>query len=309
MRKPDAEIDIKHLMAFNEILKRSSISDAAIELGVSQPSVSLMLAKLREHFGDPLFVRTPNGMQPTPRAKALSPLISDALAAFRHVTIDTDDFDPLVSKMTFRISLTDIGQVVMLPMIANRLRELAPTVHLDVSTTSEDSYKRLESDELDLAFGSVRKLQPSFFQKNLFKEQFVCILSKAHPRIGQVITIDQYMEERHVTVNSAGTGGWIVEAAIDRHLNPRNIVFELPTFLGLAPIVEGTDLIATVPLRLAEVLTASHRIKVVALPIKIPPYDVKQYWHERQHNNPANKWLRGVVSSIVALKLARQLKN
>jgi DNA-binding transcriptional LysR family regulator len=237
-------------------------------------------------------------MQPTPRAKALIAPITNALAAFRRVTSDMDEFDPQTSRTTFRISLTDIGQVVLLPLIASRLRELAPKSSLEVSSTTEDSYKRLESDDLDLAFGSVRKLQPSYFQKNLFKEHFVCIVSKKHPRVESTLTIEQYLDERHVVVRSAGTGAWMIEAAVDRDMNPRNIVIELPTFLGLGQIVEKTDLLATIPIRLARVLAAANEIRIVPFPIKIPAYDVKQYWHERQHNSPANKWLRGVVANL-----------
>lgn len=305
MRYAEGGLDVKHLVAFDEIYRSCSISDAAIALGISQPSVSVMLSKLREHFRDPLFVRTPTGMQPTPRAKVLCAPIRDALSAFRRAATQSEDFVPGTSTIVFRVSMTDIGQVVMLPLLGRRLRELAPNTTLEVTSTTANSYKLLESDDLDLAFGSVRKLPPSYFQKNLFKEHFVCIASARHKRIHETITIEQYLDERHAIVSSAGTGGWMVEAAIDRLTQARKVVFELPTFLGLAEIVESTDLIGTIPARLADELASTHKIKILPSPIKIPPYDVKQYWHERQHHNPANKWLRGLVTSIIAFKLAK----
>lgn len=305
MRRSDDDVDFKHLLAFDQIYRCGSISDAALALGVSQPSVSLMLSKLRKHFDDRLFVRTQSGMQPTPRAKALSAPVREALNAFHRAATHTDDFVPETSQIVFRISMTDIGQVVMLPLLARRLRELAPNTTLYVTNTTVDSHKRLASDDLDLAFGSVSRLPPSCFQKNLFKEYFVCISSLEHPRIGRTITVDRYLDEHHVTITSAGTGAWMVESAVDRLVHKRKIVFEIPTFFALAEIVESTDLIATVPVRLAEVLARNHRIKVLSLPIKIPSYDVKQYWHERQHNNPANKWLRGLVTNIITLNLAK----
>src|SRR5690242_8372798 len=112
MRGSAGDLDLKHLLAFDEIYRCCSISDAALALGMSQPSVSLMLSKLRDYFHDPLFVRTPSGMQPTPKAKALSGPIKNTLTAFRRVTIDTEEFDPETSRVVFRISMTDIGQIV-----------------------------------------------------------------------------------------------------------------------------------------------------------------------------------------------------
>jgi DNA-binding transcriptional LysR family regulator len=298
MRQLDLDLDFKHLLVFDEIFKRRSVSEAANALGLSQPSVSLLLSKLREHFQDPLFVRTPSGMQPTPRAKTISAPVTVALNALRRATAQEDAFVPATSRNVFRLSFTDIGQVVILPLLLPRLRQLAPHVSLTVASTAPDTYKKLEGDNLDLAFGSVRKLPPSFFQKTLFKDQFACIASKKHPRIGEHITLERYINERHVVVTSAGTGAWVLESVVDRLPQRRGVVLEIPTFLGLGRIVATTDLIGTVPMRLAKVLAATQTIRILQLPVKIPIYDVKLYWHERQHNNVANKWLRKVVVDL-----------
>jgi DNA-binding transcriptional LysR family regulator len=309
MPNANTDLDVKHLMAFDAIYKSGSISDAALRLRISQPSVSLMLSRLREHFGDPLFVRTSRGMQPTPFAKSLSDPIKGAIGAFRRASTHTEDFDPARSTAVFRVSLTDIGQIIILPALTLRLRELAPKITLTVATTTVDSYKSLESDELDLAFGSVRNLQPSCFQKTLFKDRFVCIASATHNRLSDKLTIEDYFAEEHVVVSSSGTGTWLVEAAVDRCTRSRKIVFELPNFLALPRLVEGTDLLATVPIRLAQILATTHKIKILSLPISIPPYDVNQYWHKRQHNDAANKWLRGLVSTTVALTVPKKLDS
>jgi DNA-binding transcriptional LysR family regulator len=307
MSHANTDLDVKHLMAFDAIYQTGSISDAALRLRISQPSASLMLSRLRAHFGDPLFVRTPRGMQPTSLATSLSEPIKGAIGAFRRASSHTEDFDPIRSTIVFRISLTDIGQIIILPALALRLRELAPKITLDVTTTTFDSYKSLESDELDLVCGSVRKVQPSCFQKTLFKDRFVCIASATHNRLSDKLTIEEYFAEEHVAVNSSGTGTWLVEAAVDHSTRSRKIVFELPNFLVLARLVEGTDLLATVPIRLAQILATTHNIRILSLPISIQPYDVKQYWHKRQHNDPANKWLRDLVSMTVALTVPKKL--
>lgn len=307
MSHANTDLDVKHLMAFDAIYQSGSISDAALRLRISQPSVSLMLSRLRAHFGDPLFVRTPRGMQPTSLARSLSEQVKGAIGAFRRASTHTEDFDPNRSATVFRISLTDIGQIIILPALALRLRELAPKIKLDVTTTTFDSYKRLESDELDLVCGSVHKIQPSCFQKTLFKDRFVCIASAAHNRLSDGLTTEEYFAEEHVAVNSSGTGTWLVEAAFDRSTRSRNIAFELPNFLVLARLVEGTDLLATVPIRLAQILATTHNIKILSLPISIQPYDVKQYWHRRQHNDPANKWLRDLLGTTVASTVPKKL--
>jgi DNA-binding transcriptional LysR family regulator len=309
MPHADTDLDVKHLIAFDAIFESGSISNAALRLGMSQPSVSLMLSRLREHFGDPLFVRTSRGMQPTAMARTLSEPVKGAIGAFRRASAHTEDFDPARSNIVFRISLTDIGQLIILPALALRLRELAPKITLNVATTTVDSYKSLESDELDLSFGSVRKLQPSCFQKTLFEDRFVCIASATHNRISNGLTTEEYFAEEHVVVSSSGIGMWLVEAAADRSTRSRKIVFELPNFLALARLVEGTDLLATVPIRLAHVLAAIHKIKILSLPISIPTYAVKQCWHKRQHNNPANRWLRGLVATTIASAVPKRLDS
>jgi DNA-binding transcriptional LysR family regulator len=290
--------DLKHLKAFDEIYKTRSISNAAENLGVSQPSISLALSRLRQHFRDPLFVRTSAGMQPTPRAEALLPPLRNALEALRVTLGQAPAFEPATSDHTFRICVTDIGQVVLLPSILNRLKILAPRVKVDLTNITSETPKELETGHIDLAVGFVRKINPTHFQQSLFKEHFACIVSTRHPRIASRLTLSQFLREGHVAVTSSGTGHWIVERTFERKAFVRNVALRVPNFLGLAQIIENTDLLSTVPARLGTVLAASANIRVVRLPVELPTYHVKQYWHQRHHHDPAHKWLRAIISDL-----------
>src|SRR5579872_1585459 len=190
-------IDLKLLAVVTELHRTKSVSQTAENLDLSQSAISMSLAKLRKLFNDPLFVRTSSGMNPTPHAVELIGLLKNAedilQAAFDlHVV-----FDPMRSERRFNMYSSDIAQVTLMPRLMQRLKSIAPNVGIDLRRLSEATSKQLESGDADLAVGFIMPLGAGFCQQRLFKERFVCVARKDHPRIGDTIDIEEFQDETH----------------------------------------------------------------------------------------------------------------
>jgi DNA-binding transcriptional LysR family regulator len=289
-------IDLKLLTIFQEIYKTRSISQAAENLEMGQPAVSMSLAKFRKHFNDPLFVRTSAGMEPTPHAQQLIQPVREALALLKMALGHQTSFDPKTSARMFKLCMTDVGQRVLMPHLLPRLSEIAPSVKIDVSYVSERTSKGLESGDIDLAIGFLPELDAGFFQQKLFTDKFVCVVNGQHPRIKGKLSLEQYQTESHVVITQQGTGHGIVEQTLASLKIHRNIGLRIPNYLGVSSTMESTEFIATVPHRFA--LALGKNVRVVELPFKIPEYRVMQHWHERYARDPGIEWLRKVMIDI-----------
>jgi len=289
--------DVNLLRLFDLLYSTHSVTRAAEQLGLSQPTVSIWLGKLRRQLNDPLFVRTPNGMQPTPRADELIEPARQALEALRSLTARGAVFDPSRSSRRFRICMTDASHVTLLPQLLAHVRALAPGVSLEAARIDEETAHALQAGEADLALGFVPWLDSGFYQQALFPQGWVCLANPQHPRVRKHLGLRQYKEEAHVGI-VAGTGAQLLADALERHRIQRRVVLELPGFLGLAAIVSTTDLIATLPRHIGETLAAASGLAVLDCPVSIPPFTVKQHWHARYHHEPGNRWLRGLVATL-----------
>jgi len=273
------------------------VTRTAEQLGQSQPTISLWLGKLREQLGDPLFVRTPTGMAPTPQADALITPCREVLESLRRLTAWEIGFDPASAQRRFRLCLSDASHITLLPKILEYLRNHAPGIRLEVARIDGNTERALETGEADLAIGFVPWLGGGIYQQVLFPQDWVCLASPGHPRIGDALQLDEYVREGHVFV-SAGTGQKLLEAALARNAIERQIVLELPGFLGLGAVVGNTDLIATLPRHIGETLARPHGLKVHTCPLPIETFLVKQHWHARYHQDPGNRWLRSTISTL-----------
>ena len=293
-------IDTRLLMVFDAIRRSGSVSAAAELLGLGQPAVSVALAKLRHRFGDPLFVRTSRGMAPTPVAEELSASVRDVLAALDAVLGHHNVFDPQHADRRFRICMTDISQLVLLPRLWERLRVVAPGIRIEVHPLSGDTGRMLESGEADLAMGFMPQLEAGFYQQLLFRQSFVCVLGANHPRIADGLSLEQFETEDHAIVTSSGAGPLIVDREIARRLIRRRIALEIPNFLGAAFVAENTDLLVIIPQRLGDLLATHGSFRILPVPFPLPDYPVKQHWHERYHHDPGNRWLRGLIFELLS---------
>lgn len=291
-------IDLKLLQLFEEIYRTRNLSRAAKNLDLTQPAVSLALGRLRQHFDDPLFVRTGGVMSPTPTADQLRGMVANAIAMLEATLSYQPHFNPTTDHRLFHIAMTDIGQIVVLPELLNALKALAPNIRVDVVTITSAVPDQLQHGEIDLALGFMPDMEGRFVQENLFEERFACLVGEKHPRIGEVLSAQHYRDEEHVIVTMSGTGHLIIERNLERQGVFRKIAVHIPNFLGLGTIVGNTDLIATLPRRVAVELSHAYNVRIMEPPVSLPTYLVRQHWHERMQHDPAHSWLRRLITSL-----------
>lgn len=288
-------INLKLLLVFAEIYNTRSITQAAENLDLGQPAVSMSLSKLRKHYNDLLFVRTSEGMAATPHAQEIIQNIQDAIKLLNLTLQYRVVFDPLKSTRIFRFAMTDLGVRVIIPSLLEWLRHSAPSIKVHVSNLNESTPKYLETGEVDLAVGFLTQQGPGFFQQMLGKDRYVCLIWAGHPRIKDVLTMEQFQSERHVVVSLQGTGHRIIEQELeDMRIS---IVLKLSNFLEI-PIIRNTEFLAVVPESYAKVLVQTGAFRAIPLPFEMLPYKVMLHWHERFLHDPAVTWIRGGMMEL-----------
>lgn len=290
-------IDLKLLRLLDALHASQSVTRTAERLGLSQPTISIGLARLRKMLDDPLFVRTPEGMQATPRTQALMPAVRQVLDGMDLLVSVTAQFDAGSSERRFRIFMTDASHVTLMPRLFAHVRALAPGVKLEAATLGPDMAQALQSGEADLALGLIPTLDRGFYQQALFDQDWVCLCNADHPSIGEKLHLKHYLAEAHVGIVS-GTGAQLLESALQKLGKPRRVQLALPGFLGLPGILSTSDLVATLPRHIGETLAQAAGLRVLPCPVAIEGFTVKQYWHTRYHQDPANRWLRSVCAEL-----------
>jgi DNA-binding transcriptional LysR family regulator len=297
-----AKLDLNWLSVFVEIYKTQNVSRAAVHLDMEQASASIALNKLRRHFDDPLFVRTSQGMAPTPRAQAIYPELEQALRHVDRARGKTEAFAPQLAAREFRICMSDISEIILLPRLINHLQRTAPGLVIVADKIASDSRRRLESGDVDLAIGFTPDLEAGFFQQALFAQDFVCLAARSHPRVQGQLSRRDLMAEGHVLVSATGTGHGIVDKVLVRQKIVRRVVLRVPSFLGVARIVAQTEFLAIVPRLLGHALAQQEPIQVLEPPVTLPAYKVKQHWHERFNADAGNIWLRRTLAELFTEK-------
>ena len=294
-------LEIKLLRLLDQLYLTRSVTRAAEALGQSQPTISIWLARLRQQLGDPLFVRTGEGMLPTPRADALIPTVREVLSGLARISESSSAFDPATAQRRFAICMTDASHITLLPHLLAHVRAVAPGLALDASRIDADLASNLQSGKADLAVGFLPWLDAGFYQQTLYSQDWICLANANHPRIRddkpELWNLQAYQAESHIGISS-GTGYQLLDSTVASQQIARQIRLELPGFLGLSAILSTSDLIATLPRHIGETLAAVAGLRVLPLPFEIPSFTVKQYWHARYHHDAANRWLRGVCAEL-----------
>jgi DNA-binding transcriptional LysR family regulator len=268
-------------------------------------AVSNTLAKMRRRFGDPLFLRTPAGMVPTPFAEALAGPVGEALALIHAGLNRQTAFDPATHRRPVTIGMTDIGEIVFLPALVERLRQDAPGVTLStVRNAAVNLRDAMEAGTVDLAIGLLPQLKAGFFQRRLFLQRYVCLFRRGHAldrtADGPGLTLDDYRAAEHLVVVSPGTGHGKVDERIARAGVQRLVRLTVPHFVGVGQILRKTDLLATVPERLAMHLAEPFELTWRPHPVPLPAIPITMFWHAKAHQSPAHQWLRGLVAGLFA---------
>lgn len=291
-------LDLNLLITLDALLSERNVTRAAQRLNVSQPAVSIQLAKLRDFFKDPLLLPGPRGMRPTVRAEALREPLRQALEALEATVSPARPFNPAEANHTWRIAATDYGESTIVLPALDGLRTAAPATRLAVVEMVPTRIARqAEQGEIDLAFHTTEGSPPGMRRRTLFKERYVLVGRADHPRLKRRPTMAQFCQLEHVIVSPDGGGFFgVTDEALAKAGLARKVVLSVPHFLFVRSVLANTHLVAMLPARLVRDV---HDLKVIEPPLDMPGYEMSMLWHERAHRDPAHQWLREFIAASV----------
>lgn len=298
-------LDLNLIKTFDAIHRHHNLSAAAVELGLTQPAISAALKRLRAHFGNPLFVRTSHGMRPTPHADEMAGKIARALGLLREAG-QSASFARATTTVHYRIYINDVGMLVVMPQVLRHVSEQAPHAKISIIDLRPDEVvDALDSGEIDLAIGYFLGMPNWARQQTLRKTSYVCAVRSDHPDIGDSLSLDQYLRAKHGMYSTSGSPHSVVDETLARLNLTRDVTLRVPRFAALPFLIARSDLLVTIPQDLGLAFSRLIDIKLFAPPVPLGDFEIKQYWHERHHAEPAFQWLRSVVRRET-LHLVRQ---
>jgi LysR family transcriptional regulator, mexEF-oprN operon transcriptional activator len=288
--------DLNLLVAFDALMAERNVTRAARRVGVGQPAMSYSLTRLRELFGDELFVRTAGTMQPTTRALGLAAPVGRVIADIRQSVLANRTFKPDQAELTFQVGATDHSELAILPGVLTVLRSSAPKVRLAVKPIDRDRLPAmLESGAIDLAVCYFPAPPGPHQSEVLFHEDFVCLFDPRACRATAPLKLKTYLELPHIIVSLRGELTGNVDAILTRAGSKRFVFMATPHFLAVPYFLHGLRAVAALPRRLAEHCRDLADLTLSALPIAVEGFDVSMHWHARTETDPAHRWFRDLV--------------
>lgn len=292
--------DLNLLIVFKALAEESHLTKAAEKLHMSQPAVSNALSRLRVLFEDELFVRAPKGMRPTSKARSIMPAIDQALDIIQEQLVSTEEFDIKKAKINFAISINGYAEFVNFPVVIETLRKDAPNAHLEVFPESDlNTPELLRAGELDIVIDYVPQKGKDFIEEPFFEEQLVVIAHNRNSQIVNDLTVELYKSMHHVAVRPRDHRGSHIEILLGRKQIRRQIVVSVSNLISIPSIVAKSDMIATVPKRLAEFFSSTYPITIYELPFKVETVPISMFYHREKINDPAHQWLRNLIKKNV----------
>ena len=303
-------VDLNLLHVFDALMTERSVTRAGKQVGLSQSATSNALSRLRALFGDALFVKTPAGMIPTPRAQALGGPIRVALDTIATAVRLPTPFDPARSHHTFTLGMSDYVEFTLLPSLVRVCAKIAPGVTLSVRAVDRGTgLELLDASAIDLAIGYFPEIKSWHASEALFSERWVCVgcdCNDALP-VRNRLTLKQYLANPHLVVSSRENRvgpdamlGDFDEALFRAHGLRRRVVTSIPHFLAAPFVIERTPLLATIEERLAKRHLGHLGLRLFALPFKVAGFEVSQAWHRSRAADPAHRWLRERINELAA---------
>ena len=287
------ETDLNLFIAFDVIYTEKNLTKAGQVLGITQPAVSNALSRLRELFGDDLFIRTSKGMIPTPVANQIIKDVRSALSLIQNTISETEKFDPSIAEMTFKISIGDSSEYRLLPPLIKELAEIAPKIKVETYLTPrKDAPRELASGTIDFSIDPPVHSDPHLRHEKIYEEDYVMIVRKDHPILNlKEITIEDYLKLSHIHISNRKTGLGHVDMALYRLGLSRDISLRAQHFLVAPYIVEQSDLAITTTKGFAVDRDLAWR----ELPFEIEPLILHLYWHEAKDSDPSTKWMKDLM--------------
>lgn len=292
------ETDLNLLVAFDALLRERHVTRAADRLDMSQSSMSLALAKLRDQFGDDILIKGPSGLVATQRAEEIWPKVRIAIEAFKEVFQPPEDFDPSTAANNFRLIVIDYIDLLVMPKVMQRLRQEAPHITIQMLQPNPHHFGEImAAGELDLAL-SYFPAPPDYLKSRLlFNDRFVGVGGMGNTALDDSLDAAQFCALPHVTIEPEAAQ--IYNVLIDETLAPmglrRHVQMVKPSFLALPFLLETTDMVSCLPEKLATRMKNMANVKAVNLPFELPSFDVRMLWHPRTAKSAAHEWFRGVV--------------
>jgi DNA-binding transcriptional LysR family regulator len=295
-KSPDLNLLYIAVALYDEL----SVSHAARHLGMSQPAVSKALRRLRETFDDPLFVRSPRGIMPTPRAHAIVRAARPHLLHLHEDLLKGERFDPASSTRPFTVAVSDVAEVAFFPSIVEHFRTHAPKCPVStVSVTDAQLAEGLEKGDIDMAAGYFPTLAArNFRQRRLSRHGFACLMRAGHPLWKSRLTVTGFLAAEHIVVRSEGRSLDVLERFLERRKMRRKIAVQTSHVLSAPFIVMESQLVATLPFAVVTRFASLTPQVAAALPPFDIQYDLKLHWHRRFDNDPRSLWLRDQLAAV-----------
>ena len=290
-------MNLQSMKIFLAVFDHRSVGDAAAFLGMSQSGLSTALARLRKTLGDSLFISTASGMQPTTRAKELVLPMREALEFIEHRIMNKGSFDPASDDREFRIAASDTAEAMYLPRALNTLNKVAPHVRLRMVITAPPQLQRALSEGLvDLALGYFPDLMSAeFMRRRIGQHGFLCICGAKNKELIHDFTLERYVNARHVVLEPPTRKQGLLETFLQKRGIHRKAALTTPHFMSMPQILLSTDLIATVPDAIADTFAENSQLARLPLPFHSPVFDSHLHWSKSVNNDPAHRWLRGIL--------------
>ena len=287
-------IDFAAIRTLRLVSELGSFSKAAAALGTNQSTISYTMDRLRAAFHDKLFVRQRGGIAPTPRCAEIVERASHLLDGFEGL-VQPADFQPATASGRVTIVCNYYERSVILPRTIGEIRRRAPRLMVEIRTAGGEGLATLKRGEADLLVGPYEIHEESFYHRHLLDDHYVCVMQRSHPLAGKRLRLDDYVKASHAVVTYGGTwrSGYLKE--LDRRGLSLDQMLAVPSISDLTHILPGTDLISTVPSRIASHIAKS----VVTTPCPLPePFQVGMTWTSRTHHSAAHRWLRQLLAQI-----------
>ncbi|GEM77342.1 LysR family transcriptional regulator [Vibrio sagamiensis] len=300
-----ARLDLNLLVCFKVLLEELNVTRAAHRLCLSQSTVSKSLAKLRQQFNDPLFIRHSHGLTPTPRALFLKPKLEQLINQLE-VLVQPEEFTPHNSEYHFHIATVESAYPLILPHFLPVIFQQAPRVTISTHSWSEQTFKLLQRGAIDLGItgrdidindAKLTMLPPDdVFEQEIYRDHQMCILRKNHPILQKKWNLDAYLSLRHVQVRCDGNDRWLLDYRLADIGKERDIAVTVPDFNSAASLCTYTDFIFTAPSHFIKLAAAQLDMAFVPLPLEFPPMAYSLFWHKDRKNDSALTWLRNMIT-------------
>lgn len=295
------KVDLNLFVVFEAIYCEGSITKAASALNLSQPAVSHSLSKLRSNFDDALFIRQGNQMRPTPVANNVIADVREALQQLKICLAQSRQFEPLVSRHSFNISLHGALEASYLPPLIQRVTKAAPLIRLQSSrrVNRSELETKLASGDIDLAIDTLLPVSDNVLHTQLDQSKLVVLARKNHPHVNSSLDLATYVAQEHVLVSSRTLGPSIEDFELGRLGLQRKIGFRCQHAFSACRLIADNNMLLTLTESAAKMYSKILDLKIFPLPVNLPEIDVHLYWHSNVDFEPANKWLRNQIIQTV----------